>query len=85
MGAQDIDLESGLPRAMQRAGAGPPSQLERLTGGATMESWRFSSGGELYVLRRSPTLEFLAERPFGHDMEAAIIRSAKRPGCEHPK
>ena len=84
MGAQDTDLESGLARVMQRAGSGPPSQLERLTGGATMESWRFSSGGELYVLRRAPTLEFLAERPFGHDTEAAIIRSAKAAGVRAP-
>ncbi len=69
-------LAAGLARALKRAGLEPPKGLSRLTGGATMESWRFESGGEGFVLRRAPSLEFMAERPFGHDVEAAIIRAA---------
>ena len=39
------------------------SGLARLTGGATMESWRFACDREDYVLRRAPSLEFMEGRP----------------------
>ncbi len=45
-------LEQGLAQALARAGMAAPEGITRLTGGATMESWRFSSGSEDYVLRR---------------------------------
>ncbi len=79
------ELTSGLARAMQRAGYGAPVQLERLTGGATMESWRFSVGNEAFVLRRAPSLEFMEGRPFGHDVEAAVIRAAYGAGVTAPE
>lgn len=69
-------LENGLGKALNRAGLPAPAKLQRLTGGATMESWRFTSGGEDYVLRRAPSLSFMEGRPFGHDSEAEIIRAA---------
>ena len=50
-----------------------------------MESWRFEFAGDAYVLRRAPTLEFMAERPFGHDTEAAIIRAAHAAGVTAPE
>lgn len=50
-----------------------------------MESWRFASGGNDYVLRRAPTLEFMEGRPFGHDTEAAIIRAAYKAGVTAPE
>ena len=50
-----------------------------------MESWRFEAIGEAYVLRRAPSLEFLAERPFGHDVEADIIRAAHAAGVTAPE
>lgn len=49
-----------------------------------MESWRFGCGGKDYVLRRAPSEQFIAERPFGHDTEAAIIRTAKAAGVTAP-
>ncbi|MEQ8411696.1 MAG: phosphotransferase [Erythrobacter sp.] len=78
-------LAEGLAKALARAGMGPPDGLHRLTGGATMESWRFSSGGEDFVLRRAPSLEFMADRPFGHATEAAIIRAAREAGVTAPE
>ena len=78
-------LRRGLARAMARAGYAGPAQLQRLTGGATMESWRFDADGEAFVLRRAPSPAFMAERPFGHDSEAAIIRAAHASGVRAPK
>ncbi|WP_366932987.1 phosphotransferase [Erythrobacter sp.] len=78
-------LEQGLARALARAGRQAPEGLRRLTGGATMESWRFSSGGEDYVLRRAPSLSFMEGRPFGHESEAAIIRAAHGAGVTAPE
>ncbi len=79
------DLTEGLSRVLARTGMEAPAGLERLTGGATMESWRFFSGGEAFVLRRAPSLEFMADRPFGHDTEAAVIRAAKAAGVTAPE
>ncbi len=71
---------------MQRHfGQGSVTDCTRLTGGATMESWRFNFAGSAYILRRSPTLEFMADRPFGHDTEAAIIRAAHFAGVTAPE
>ncbi|MFW5634435.1 MAG: phosphotransferase family protein, partial [Erythrobacter sp.] len=78
-------LAEGLAKALARAGMGAPEGLHRLTGGATMESWRFSSGGEDFVLRRAPSLEFMQDRPFGHATEAAVIRAARAAGVTAPE
>lgn len=78
-------LEQGLARALAREGMAAPIGLRRLTGGATMESWRFASGGEDFVLRRAPSLSFMEGRPYGHDTEAAIIRAAHAAGVTAPE
>ncbi|EDL49133.1 phosphotransferase [Erythrobacter sp. SD-21] len=78
-------LHVGLTRALARAGLGAPVRLRRLTGGATMESWRFEADGEAFVLRRAPSPAFMEERPFGHPTEAAIIRAAKAAGVTAPE
>ena len=79
-------IESLLQTAMKRhLGSAKVTGVMRLTGGATMESWRFEADGELYVLRRAPSLEFMTERPFGHDTEAAIIRAAHACGVTAPE
>jgi len=79
-------IESLLQTAMKRhLSSGDVTGVMRLTGGATMESWRFEADGELYVLRRAPSLEFMTERPFGHDTEAAIIRAAHACGVIAPE
>lgn len=79
------ELIEGLGRVCARTGLSPPLALERLTGGATMESWRFSSGEADFVLRRAPSLEFMKDRPFGHDVEAAVIRAAHAKGVTAPR
>ena len=78
-------IKGGLEQALARIGKGPPESLARLTGGATMESWRFTSGGEEFVLRRAPSLAFMDGRPFNHDSEAAIIRAAHAAGVNAPE
>ncbi|MFZ1741233.1 MAG: phosphotransferase [Pontixanthobacter sp.] len=79
-------IESAIQQLMQRhCGAGDVSACARLTGGATMESWRFDFGGDSFVLRRAPSLEFMADRPFGHATEAAIIRTAYAAGVTAPE
>ena len=87
MGESDgvSQLQAGLTSALRRAGLGAPGGLARLTGGATMESWRFEADGEPYVLRRAPSMSFLEDRPFGHDTEAAIIRAAAAAGVRAPE
>ncbi|MFL0354862.1 phosphotransferase [Erythrobacter sp. GH1-10] len=79
------ELIEGLARVCTRAGLSSPSGLTRLTGGATMESWRFSCGENDLVLRRAPSLEFMRDRPFGHDVEAAVIEAARAAGVTAPE
>ena len=86
MGDASTDqLIEGLARVCSRMGLTEPLGLTRLTGGATMESWRFEAGGETLVLRRAPSLEFMQSRPFGHDTEAAVIRAAYAAGVTAPE
>lgn len=75
-----------LSKLMQRhTGHGEITGLTRLTGGATMESWRFDAGGAAYVLRRAPSLAFMDGRPYGHDVEAAVIEAARARGVTAPE
>jgi aminoglycoside phosphotransferase (APT) family kinase protein len=78
-------VEEGLNRAMVRAGGGEIAALARLSGGANMESWSFDCEGQGYVLRRAPSAEMMAGRPFGHDVEARIIRAARAAGVKAPE
>lgn len=59
--------------------------LQRLTGGANMESWSLDYAGVGYVLRRSPSAELMAGRAYGHDVEAAIVRAAFASGVKAPE
>ncbi|WP_245805957.1 phosphotransferase [Erythrobacter donghaensis] len=79
-------LVAGLDRVMARVGLGAvSSEPKRLTGGAVMESWRFSAGGCDYVLRRAPSLAFMEGRPYGHATEAALIEAARAKGVTAPE
>lgn len=79
------ELNEGLTRACARVGLSAPEGLARLTGGATMESWKFASGGKDYILRRAPSLAFMEGRPFGHATEAAMIEAARKAGVTAPE
>ena len=81
----DPDL---LAKALARMAGGvelPLSNLTRLSGGANMESSSFDWGGAGYVLRRAPSAEMMAGRPFGHDVEAALVRAARAGGVLAPE
>lgn len=78
-------LPEGLAAALRRIGLPAPAALERLSGGANMESWRFSAGSETCVLRRAPSLEMMAGRPMDHAGEAALIRAARAAGVMAPE
>lgn len=77
-----------LAQALARMAGGarlPLEHLGRLSGGANMESWSFDWGGAGYVLRRAPSPEMMAGRPFGHDVEAALVRAARAAGVRAPE
>ncbi len=78
-------LADGLARALGRIGMAAPTGLERLSGGANMESWRFNAGGEDCVLRRAPSLEMMTGRALDHHGEAALIRAAQSAGVTAPE
>ncbi|MDE2436662.1 MAG: phosphotransferase family protein [Sphingomonadales bacterium] len=70
-------VTSGLTRALARIGLPAPTGLERLSGGANMESWLFTVGGARFVLRRSPGgSQLVGGRSIGLGQEAALIRAA---------
>lgn len=80
------DVAAPLAAFMTRiAGPGVLSDLSRLSGGANMESWSFDWGGAGYVLRRAPSAEYMADRPFGHDDEAALVKAAFGAGVRAPE
>jgi aminoglycoside phosphotransferase (APT) family kinase protein len=80
------ELSAGLARVCERAGLGELAGApQRLTGGAVMESWRFGAGGDAFVLRRAPSLDFMQGRPYGHSTEAALIEAARAKGVTAPE
>src|SRR3546814_15512718 len=77
------DLAASLSAFMSRvAGPGELSGLERLSGGANMESWAFDWAEEAYVLRRAPSADYMAGRPYGHAVEAALVKAAPAGGAK---
>ena len=67
------------------AGSGALSGLSRLSGGANMESWSFDWAGSRYVLRRAPSADYMAGRPYGHADEAALVIAAHTAGVKAPE
>ncbi len=84
MSAEEV-LAAGLMRALARADLAAPDRLERLSGGASMESWRFSAGAAAFVLRRAPSAAMMAGRPLDHQAEALLIRAARAAGVSAPE
>ncbi|MBA3940796.1 MAG: phosphotransferase family protein [Sphingopyxis sp.] len=80
------DLGAALSVLMTRvAGPGELSGLARLSGGANMESWAFDWAGGAYVLRRAPSADYMAGRPYGHADEAALVMAAHAGGVKAPE
>ncbi|MBL9068319.1 MAG: phosphotransferase family protein [Sphingopyxis sp.] len=81
-----IDLSHALSGFMRRiAGPGELTGLVRLSGGANMESWAFEWAGGAYVLRRAPSADYMAGRPYGHADEAALVIAAHAAGVKAPE
>lgn len=85
-----IDLPALLSAFMVRTvGPGALSGLVRLSGGANMESWAFdwagAGGAGGYVLRRAPSADYMAGRPYGHADEAALVIAAHSAGVKAPE
>lgn len=78
-------LADGLMRALARAGLPEPTAMERLSGGANMESWRFRAGDDVLILRRAPSADMMAGRPMDHAAEARLIRTARAGGVMAPE
>lgn len=84
-------MERLLEAAMQRMGVpGRITGLQRLSGGANMESWLFACGDDpheapRFVLRRAPSAEWIAARPLGMAGEAEVIRQAHAGGVAAPQ
>jgi aminoglycoside phosphotransferase (APT) family kinase protein len=80
------DLAELLSAFMARvAHPGELSALARLSGGANMESWAFDWAGSSYVLRRAPSADYMAGRPYGHADEAALVIAAHDAGVKAPE
>lgn len=81
-----VDLSAPLSAFMSRiAGPGSLTGLARLSGGANMESWAFDWAGGGYVLRRAPSAEYMEGRPYGHPVEAALVKAAHGGGVRAPE
>ena len=66
-------------------GPGKLTGLTRLSGGANMESWAFDWADGGYVLRRAPSAEYMAGRPYGHADEAALVIAAHGAAVKAPE
>ncbi|MEN9683257.1 MAG: hypothetical protein RLZZ427_1008 [Pseudomonadota bacterium] len=81
-----VPLEQGLAHALARIGLPAPTGLERLSGGANMESWRFSAGHAVCILRRSPAGgQMIGGRSITYHTEAELIRAACAAGVMAPE
>ncbi len=81
-----IDLSHALSGFMTRIfGPGELTGRARLSGGANMESWAFDWAGGAYVLRRAPSADYMAGRPYGHADEAALVIAAHGAGVKAPE
>lgn len=80
------ELSAGLAKALGRVGLPAPEGLERLSGGANMESWLFRAGDGAYVLRRSPGgAKLVGGRSIGLEGEASVITAAFDAGVKAPE
>jgi aminoglycoside phosphotransferase (APT) family kinase protein len=84
------DFETALTRVLARVAPGSLSGIARLSGGANMESWSIDWRGDDgtahgFILRRSPSPEWSAGRPFGLATEAALVQAARAGGVLAPE
>ncbi len=79
-----------LSAVLARVVPGRLGAIDRLSGGANMESWSIdwaAADGMAhgFILRRAPSATWSAGRPFGLATEAAIVRAAHAGGVRAPE
>ena len=85
------DFEQGLTAVLARQSPGKITALNRLSGGANLESWSidFLPEGAAaplgYVLRRAPSPEWSAARDLGLPDEAQLVRVVNESGVRAPR
>jgi aminoglycoside phosphotransferase (APT) family kinase protein len=84
---ETAELAAAVGRLLAAADAGPDSGpvrgLTRLSGGASRETWAFTSGGRELILRRDPPGR--PSPPGGMAREAAAMRACGRAGLAVPE
>lgn len=81
------DVLAGLHRLAGRLGWPEPEGLQRLSGGASQETWAFVAGGRALILRRAPggVPVTTSTQGVGLFAEAAVIEAACAGGAPAPK
>ena len=87
----EVDVRGGLERLAERLG-GPGAKLteaQRLSGGASMETWAFGFDGQggperLILRRRSVPFDPETARSVSLQTEAALIRATGANGARAP-
>ena len=85
-----VGADDDFTRAMERLSGdlgGELSNLTRLSGGASQETWSFDAGGAGFIVRRTPggTAPVSGSQAIGLEAEAAVIRAARAHGVPAPE
>lgn len=73
-----------LEAALNALGLGPVTDLRRLSGGASQETWAFRAGERGLILRRKPEGFTGSGNAIGLDKEAILIQAAAKQGAPVP-
>jgi aminoglycoside phosphotransferase (APT) family kinase protein len=81
----EAEFRRSIERLALRLGGGAVSNLHRLSGGASQETWSFGVGEEGFILRRTPAgLRHAQSQAIGLPAEARVIRAACAAGAPAP-
>jgi aminoglycoside phosphotransferase (APT) family kinase protein len=83
--SESAPASEGLATALEPALGGPVeiTELRRLTGGASRETWSFTANGEELILRRDPPGR--PGQPGAMRREADVMRACERAGLRVPE
>ncbi|MGE0829751.1 MAG: phosphotransferase family protein [Hyphomonadaceae bacterium] len=74
-----------LGALVARLDLGTLSNLHRLSGGASQETWAFEAGGKRMILRRAPPDGGITGQAIGLEKEAALMMLARDAGVPSPR
>jgi aminoglycoside phosphotransferase (APT) family kinase protein len=80
-------IHQGLARLATRMGWAAPGEPQRLSGGASQETWAFAAGETPLILRRAPGGQPVttSTQGIGLGAEAAVIDAARQAGAPAPE